>query len=84
MYFKEISAFAKAYKVPLIVNNKVVAPVLRNPIKCDRDMVAHSRNKNINDKEPEIKRVIIVKRNCDSLNGEFPKFIEPLLGYQDP
>ena len=78
---KEISAFAKAYKVPLIVDNTVATPALLNPIEHGADIVIHSLTKYINGNGTAMGGVIIDAGNFDWSNGKFPEFTEPSPGY---
>jgi len=78
---KEISAFAKAHKVPLIVDNTVATPALLNPIEHGADIVIHSLTKYINGNGTAMGGVIIDAGNFDWSNGKFPEFTEPSPGY---
>lgn len=76
-----ISAFAKAYKVPLIVDNTVATPALLNPIKHGANIVIHSLTKYINGNGTALGGAIIDAGNFDWANGKFPEFTEPSVGY---
>ncbi|WP_299208139.1 O-acetylhomoserine aminocarboxypropyltransferase/cysteine synthase family protein [uncultured Dokdonia sp.] len=78
---KGISAFAKAYKVPFIVDNTVATPALLNPIEYGADIVIHSLTKYINGNGTSLGGVIIDAGNFDWSNGKFPEFTEPSAGY---
>lgn len=78
---KSISAFAKAYKVPFIVDNTVATPALLNPIEHGADIVIHSLTKYINGNGTALGGVIIDAGNFDWSNGKFPEFTEPSAGY---
>ncbi len=78
---KGISAFAKAYKVPLIVDNTVATPALLNPIKHGANIVIHSLTKYINGNGTALGGVIIDAGTFDWSSGKFPEFTEPSPGY---
>lgn len=72
---------AKAYKVPLIVDNTVATPYLLNPIKYGANIVIHSLTKYINGNGTALGGVIIDAGTFDWANGKFPEFTEPSAGY---
>ena len=76
-----ISKEAKAYKVPLIVDNTVATPYLLNPIKYGANIVIHSLTKYINGNGTALGGVIIDAGTFDWTNGKFPEFTEPSAGY---
>ena len=78
---KGISAFAKAKKIPFIVDNTVATPALLNPIKYGADIVIHSLTKYINGNGTSLGGVIIDAGKFDWSNGKFPEFTEPSAGY---
>ena len=78
---KAISAFAKAYKVPLIVDNTVATPILLNPIEHGANIVIHSLTKYINGNGTALGGVIIDAGTFDWSNGKFPEFTELSTGY---
>ncbi|MFB9078543.1 O-acetylhomoserine aminocarboxypropyltransferase/cysteine synthase family protein [Flavobacterium procerum] len=78
---KGISAQAKAFKVPFIVDNTVATPYLLNPIKYGADIVIHSLTKYIAGNGTSLGGVIIDAGNFDWANGKFPEFTEPSAGY---
>lgn len=78
---KGISAFAKAHKVPFIVDNTVATPALLNPIEHGADIVIHSLTKYINGNGTALGGAIIDAGNFDWANGKFPEFTEPSAGY---
>ena len=78
---KGISAFAKAYKVPFIVDNTVATPALLNPIEHGANIVIHSLTKYINGNGTALGGVIIDAGNFDWSSGKFPEFTEPSAGY---
>ena len=78
---KAISNNAKAYKVPLIVDNTVATPYLLNPIEYGANIVIHSLTKYINGNGTALGGVIIDSGKFDWTNGKFPEFTEPSPGY---
>jgi len=76
-----ISKEAKAYKVPLIVDNTVATPYLLNPIKHGANIVIHSLTKYINGNGTALGGVVIDAGTFDWANGKFPEFTEPSPGY---
>lgn len=76
-----ISDEAKAYKVPLIVDNTVATPYLLNPIEYGANIVIHSLTKYINGNGTALGGVIIDAGTFDWANGKFPEFTEPSAGY---
>ncbi len=76
-----ISKEAKAYKVPLIVDNTVATPYLLNPIEHGANIVIHSLTKYINGNGTALGGVIIDAGTFDWTNGKFPEFTEPSPGY---
>lgn len=78
---KEISAKAKAAKVPFIVDNTVATPYLLNPIAHGANIVIHSLTKYISGNGTSLGGVIIDAGNFDWTNGNFPEFTEPSAGY---
>ena len=76
-----ISKEAKAYKVPLIVDNTVATPYLLNPVEHGANIVIHSLTKYINGNGTALGGVIIDAGTFDWANGKFPEFTEPSPGY---
>lgn len=76
-----ISAEAKAFKIPFIVDNTVASPYLLNPIQYGADIVIHSLTKYITGNGTSLGGVIIDAGNFDWTNGKFPEFTEPSAGY---
>ena len=76
-----ISIKAKAYKVPLIVDNTVATPALLNPIDYGANIVIHSLTKYINGNGTALGGVIIDAGTFDWSSGKFPEFTEPSPGY---
>lgn len=78
---KAISAEAKAFKVPFIVDNTVPTPYLLNPIAHGADIVIHSLTKYITGNGTSLGGAIIDAGNFDWSSGKFPEFTEPSAGY---
>ena len=76
-----ISKQAKAFKVPLIVDNTVATPCLLNPIEHGANIVIHSLTKYINGNGTALGGAIIDAGTFDWANGKFPEFTEPSPGY---
>jgi len=76
-----ISKEAKAYKVPLIVDNTVATPYLLNPIEHGANIVIHSLTKYINGNGTSLGGIIIDAGTFDWTNGKFAEFTEPSPGY---
>lgn len=78
---KAISAEAKAFKVPFIVDNTVPSPYLLNPIEHGANIVIHSLTKYISGNGTSLGGAIIDAGTFDWSNGKFPEFTEPSAGY---
>ncbi|NER18827.1 O-acetylhomoserine aminocarboxypropyltransferase/cysteine synthase family protein [Spongiivirga citrea] len=78
---KAISNEAKAFKVPLIVDNTVATPALLNPIEHGANIIIHSLTKYINGNGTALGGAIIDAGTFDWSNGKFPEFTEPSAGY---
>lgn len=78
---KAISAEAKAYQVPLIVDNTVATPALLNPIDYGANIVIHSLTKYISGNGTSLGGAIVDAGTFDWSSGKFPEFTEPSPGY---
>jgi O-acetylhomoserine (thiol)-lyase len=78
---KAISAEAKAFKVPFIVDNTVATPYLLKPIEYGANIVIHSLTKYISGNGTSLGGAIIDAGNFDWANGKFPEFTTPSAGY---
>ena len=78
---KAISAEAKSFKVPFIVDNTVASPYLLNPIEHGADIVIHSLTKYISGNGTSLGGAIIDAGKFDWSSGKFPEFTEPSAGY---
>lgn len=76
-----ISAEAKAFKVPFIVDNTVPSPYLLNPIEFGANIVIHSLTKYISGNGTSLGGVIIDAGTFDWSSGRFPEFTEPSESY---
>lgn len=78
---EDISKVAKAYGIPLIVDNTVATPALLNPIKYGADIVIHSLTKYVGGQGTSLGGAVIDSGKFDWNNGKFPEFTEPSKGY---
>ena len=78
---KKISAAAKAFNVPFIVDNTVPSPYLLNPIQFGVNIVIHSLTKYISGNGTSLGGAIIDAGTFDWSSGKFPEFTEPSAGY---
>ncbi|PJJ10614.1 O-acetylhomoserine sulfhydrylase [Flavobacterium sp. 1] len=78
---KAISAEAKSFKVPFIVDNTVPSPYLLNPIEHGANIVIHSLTKYIAGNGTSLGGVVIDAGTFDWSSGKFPEFTEPSPGY---
>ena len=76
-----ISKEAKAFKIPLIVDNTVATPYLLNPIAYGANIVIQSLTKYINGNGTALGGAIIDAGTFDWGSGKFPEFTEPSAGY---
>ncbi len=76
-----ISVYAKAARVPFIVDNTVATPALLNPIKHGANIVIHSLTKYIGGHGTSLGGAIIDAGTFDWSSGKFPEFTEPSAGY---
>lgn len=80
--FDAISAIAKKYDIPLVVDNTFGAGgYLFNPIAHGANVVTHSATKWIGGHGNSIGGVVIDAGNFNWGNGKFPQFSEPSEGY---
>lgn len=78
---KAISAEAKAFKVPLMVDNTVATPYLLNPIEHGANIVIHSLTKYIAGNGTSLGGVVVDAGTFDWSSGRFPEFTEPSESY---
>ncbi|WKL47178.1 O-acetylhomoserine aminocarboxypropyltransferase/cysteine synthase [Flavobacterium pectinovorum] len=78
---KAISAEAKKFKVPFIVDNTVATSYLLKPIEHGANIVIHSLTKYIAGNGTSLGGAIIDAGTFDWSNGKFPEFTEPSAGY---
>jgi O-acetylhomoserine (thiol)-lyase len=78
---KGISAEAKNFKVPFIVDNTVATSYLLKPIEHGANIVIHSLTKYIAGNGTSLGGAIIDAGTFDWANGKFPEFTEPSAGY---
>lgn len=81
--FERISALAKKYDIPLVVDNTFgAAGYLFRPIEHGANIVVESATKWIGGHGSSIGGVIVDGGNYNWGNGKFPQFTEPSEGYQ--
>ena len=78
---KAISAEAKAFKVPFMVDNTVATPYLLNPIEHGANIVIHSLTKYIAGNGTSLGGVVVDAGTFDWSSGRFPEFTEPSEAY---
>lgn len=78
---KAISAEAKAFKVPFMVDNTVASPYLLNPIEHGANIVIHSLTKYIAGNGTSLGGVVVDAGTFDWSSGRFPEFTEPSASY---
>ncbi|MDD5149580.1 MAG: PLP-dependent transferase, partial [Flavobacterium sp.] len=78
---KAISAEAKLFKVPFIVDNTVASPYLLNPIEHGANIVIHSLTKYISGNGTSLGGAVIDAGTFDWSSGKFPEFTEPSASY---
>jgi O-acetylhomoserine (thiol)-lyase len=80
--FEKISALAKKYDLPFIVDNTFgAAGYLFRPIEYGANIIVESSTKWIGGHGTSIGGVIVDGGNFDWGNGKFPQFTEPAEGY---
>jgi O-acetylhomoserine (thiol)-lyase len=75
--FDEISAIAKQFKVPLVIDNTLPSPYLMKPLELGANVVIHSATKFIGGHGNSIGGVIVDGGNFDWGSGRFSNFTEP-------
>lgn len=78
---KAVSAIAKEFHIPLIVDNTVASPYLLRPIEHGANIVIHSLTKYISGNGTSLGGAIIDAGTFDWSSGRFPEFTEPAAGY---
>jgi O-acetylhomoserine (thiol)-lyase len=75
--FEEVSAVARAAKVPLIIDNTVASPMICRPLEHGANVVIHSLTKYIGGHGTSIGGIVIDGGNFDWGSGRFAEFTEP-------
>ncbi len=74
--FEEVSAIAKQFKVPIVIDNTLPTPYLLKPLELGANVVVHSATKFIGGHGTSIGGVIVDGGNFDWGSGRFPSFTE--------
>lgn len=77
--FEEISALAKAHKMPLIIDNTLASPYLCQPLSLGADIVIHSATKFINGHGTGVAGVIVESGKFDY--SHYPTIADPSAPY---
>lgn len=75
--FEEVSAIAKAYNIPLMIDNTFATPYLCRPFEWGANIIVHSTTKFIGGHGTTIGGAIVDGGNFDWSSGRFPNFTEP-------
>jgi O-acetylhomoserine (thiol)-lyase len=75
--FEEVSAIAKSYNIPVMIDNTFATPYLCRPIEWGANIVIHSTTKFISGHGTAIGGVIVDGGNFDWRSGRFDNFITP-------
>ena len=75
--FEEVSAVARAAKLPLIIDNTVASPMICRPLEHGANIVVHSLTKYIGGHGTSIGGIVVDGGNFDWGSGRFSEFTEP-------
>ena len=75
--FEEVSAVAKAAKLPLIIDNTAASPLVCRPLEHGANIVVHSLTKYIGGHGTSISGIVVDGGNFDWGSGRFSEFTEP-------
>ncbi len=75
--FEEVSAIAKAHKLPLVIDNTLATPYLCRPIEWGANIVSHSTTKFLNGHGTCLGGVLVDAGNFQWNSGRFANFTEP-------
>ncbi len=75
--FEEISAVAKAHKLPLIIDSTAASPAVCRPIEHGANVVIHSLTKFIGGHGTSIGGIVVDAGNFDWGSGRFDGFTQP-------
>ena len=82
--FEEVSAIAREYAIPLMIDNTFATPYLCRPFEWGADIVTHSTTKFIGGHGTSIGGVIVDKGNFNwSKSGRFRNFTDPDPAYHN-
>ena len=74
--FHEVSAIAKEFKLPIVIDNTLPSPYLLKPLELGANIVVHSATKFIGGHGTSIGGIIIDGGNFDWGSGRFANFTE--------
>jgi O-acetylhomoserine (thiol)-lyase len=75
--FEEVSTIAKAYAIPLMIDNTFATPYLCRPFEWGANIVTHSTTKFLGGHGTSIGGVIVDGGNFDWTSGRFDNFTTP-------
>jgi len=75
--FAEVSAVAKAAKLPLVIDSTAASPAVCRPIEHGANIVVHSLTKFIGGHGTSIGGIVVDAGNFDWGSGRFSEFTEP-------
>ncbi len=75
--FETAAAIARAYQIPLLIDNTFATPYLCRPFEHGANLVTHSTTKFIGGHGTTIGGVLVDGGNFDWRSGRFPNFTEP-------
>ena len=75
--FEEVSAVAKAYKLPLIIDSTSASPSVSRPIEHGANVVIHSLTKFLGGHGNSVGGIVVDAGNFDYGSGRFDGFTQP-------
>jgi O-acetylhomoserine (thiol)-lyase len=75
--FEDVSAIARAYKIPLVIDNTFATPYLCRPFEWGANIITHSTTKFLGGHGTTIGGAIVDGGNFDWTSGRFPNFTDP-------
>jgi O-acetylhomoserine (thiol)-lyase len=75
--FEEVSAIAKEYKIPLVIDNTFATPYLCRPFEYGANIITHSTTKFLGGHGTTIGGAIVDGGNFDWRSGRFDSFTAP-------
>jgi len=75
--FAEVSAVARAHKLPLVIDSTVASPAICRPIEHGANIVIHSLTKFIGGHGTSIGGIVVDAGNFDWGGGRFDEFTQP-------